>query len=569
MSCFKKAQKAGKLGKMGPKGGQIFEQYRETVLAPAIPPQMTPAMAEMAARLMARRSLLFFTRKTHPSYDAGWVHEDICKRLERFSQQVIEKKRPRLMLLMPPRHGKSELASIRFPAWHLGQAPEHEVINVGYNLDLPMRFSRRVRELFRDPIYTSIFPNSRLDPESQSIEAWNTTQGGGFTAAGVGGGITGKGAHILIVDDPLKNIEEADNPVTREGLWEWYLSTAYTRLAPGGGVLLIETWWNDDDLAGRLQAAAKNDVMADQFEIVKYPALAEAYEFREPSTLEIQRIPPPPPGKPDEEAKEPELPGWELIRRPGEVLHANRYDLDQMLRIKATMSTRLWSALYQQNPVPDEGVYFRKEYLRFAVSMPHPAGMYVYTAWDFAIGEKVMNDWNVGATMMQDHTDTLYVPELVRFKGDSYAIVEEILNCAERWVGQPQTSYLMGFEDGQIWRAIKPLLEKRMQERKLFVPYEVLKPFTDKIARARPLQGRMQQGRVILPENAAWRHDAVQELLRFPAGVHDDIVDAMAWAVHLAMGHSPPTERKRGDELGSWMDQLLMQEHFDGSHMSA
>ena len=221
----------------------------------ASPKPNSAAAKLLADRVLARRRLLHFTKLTHPRYSAGWVHDDISRRLERFSREVAEGKSPRLMLLMPPRHGKSELASIRFPAWHLGQYPHHELINVGYNLDLPMGFSRKVREVFRDPQYQAIFPDAQLDPDSQSVEKWNTTKGGGFTAAGRGGGITGKGSHILTIDDPLKDQEEADSALVREKLWDWYQSTAYTRLAPGGGVLAIQTWWNDDDLAGRLQQA--------------------------------------------------------------------------------------------------------------------------------------------------------------------------------------------------------------------------------------------------------------------------------------------------------------------------
>lgn len=240
-----------------------------------------------------------------------------------------------------------------------------------------------------------------------------------------------------------------------------------------------------------------------------------------------------------------------------------------MTRIKATQTPRLWSALYQQNPVPDEGMYFRKEYFRYMPLMPQPAYHYIYTAWDFAIGEKSMNDWTVGATVMQDHQDMLYVPEIVRFRGDSFVIVEAILDCAERWMSQPMVSYTIGFEDGQIWRAIKPLLEKRMRERLIYPSYEVLKPFTDKIARARPLQGRLQQGRVYFPEQASWRNDVEQELLRFPAGVHDDIVDALAWAVRTAMEHSPPPQRKVGNEPASWMDKLNDLSLGDVGHMAA
>ena len=159
--------------------------------APNPPKPPTKAEQVLARRILARRRLLKFTELTHPSYSAGWVHDDICRRLEKFSADVAAGKSPRLMLLMPPRMGKSELASIRFPAWHLGRYPNHEIINVGYNLDLPMVFSRKVRDLLREPEYQALFPDCQLNPESQATEKWVTTAGGGFLAAGVGGGITG------------------------------------------------------------------------------------------------------------------------------------------------------------------------------------------------------------------------------------------------------------------------------------------------------------------------------------------------------------------------------------------
>lgn len=145
---------------------------------------------ELAKRVLARRSLIQFTKRFYPQYTPGWVHHDIARRLEQFMRDIEEKKSPRLMLLVPPRHGKSELVSIRFPAFVLGHHPEWEVINCGYNLDLPMKFSRKVREIVRDPGYNPLFFKTQMDPDSQSAEAWNTTMGGGFTAAGVGGGIT-------------------------------------------------------------------------------------------------------------------------------------------------------------------------------------------------------------------------------------------------------------------------------------------------------------------------------------------------------------------------------------------
>lgn len=541
----------------------------------ASPKPNSAAAKLLADRILARRRLLHFTKLTHPRYSAGWVHDDICRRLERFSREVAEGKSPRLMLLMPPRQGKSELASIRFPAWHLGQYPHHELINVGYNLDLPMGFSRKVREVFRDPQYQAIFPDAVLDPDSQSVEKWNTTKGGGFTAAGRGGGITGKGAHILIIDDPIKDQEEADSALVREKLWDWYQSTAYTRLAPGGGVLVIQTWWSDDDLAGRLQQAmaligkegAPEGI--DDFEIIRYPALSTHYEYRD----DVDPSNPGPIIRTDEpiDVANPPL-GYSkhltLLRPKDFCLHEDRYPTEALKRIRANLQPRIWSALYQQNPVPDEGMYFRKEYFRYQRQLPSPAGLRIYTAWDFAIGEKQQNDWTVGATILQDEMDQLYVLEIFRMKGDSFQIVEAMLDVATRWGSMPGTGYLIGAEDGQIWRAIEPLFKKRMVERRQYIPYEVLRPMTDKMARARPLQGRMQQGRVIFPEEAAWRAQAEQELLRFPAGVHDDVVDALAWAVQLCMGKEPP-QAYVPPPLKSWRDRLSESFAGSGSHMSA
>jgi len=537
----------------------------------AKPPSTSPAVQKLLAqRVLARRRLLQFTKMTHPAYSAGWVHDDICRRLERFSREVAERKSPRLMLLMPPRHGKSELASIRFPAWHLGEHPEHEIINVGYNLDLPMKFSRKVREVMRDASYSAIFPDAKLDPDSQSAEAWNTTAGGGFTAAGVGGGITGKGAHILIVDDPIKNQEEADSVSTRDKLWDWYQSTAYTRLAPGGGVLIIETWWNDDDLAGRLQEMMRKsdpDNPADQFEIIRYPALSTEWEYRDEAQPHQPIIRTPV----EIDVANPPL-GFSTqltpLRPIDFCLHEDRYPTDALKRIRANMQPRIWSALYQQNPVPDEGMYFKKEFFRYEPESPQGYGLRIFTAWDFAIGEKQQNDWTVGATILQDEHDTLHVLEIFRMKGDSFLIIEAMLDVAQRWGQIPGTGYLIGAEDGQIWRAMEPMLKKRMLERRQYPPYEILRPLTDKMARARPLQGRMQQGRVIFPENASWLPQAEQELLRFPAGAHDDVVDALAWAVHLCLGKEPPRV-ETPPELKSWRDKLNSLDRSSGTHLSA
>ena len=516
--------------------------------APVVPTAQPPAspssplLRELAARVLSQRSLIAFTKRINARYDAGWVHKDIARRLERFSDDVAKGLSPRLMLLMPPRHGKSELASRMFPAWHLGRHPDHEIIACSYNVSLAMAFSRKVKETIGDPAYETVF-QTRLNPNHQSSEEWGVDKNiGGYVAAGVGGGITGKGCHVLLIDDPIKNAEEADSPDVREKLWDWYGSTAYTRLAPGGGVLVIQTWWHDDDLAGRLQLAMTKDEESDQFEVVKYPAIAEFDEWNDPVTDEIVRT------GPEDEVP----PGVTPLRRKGEALHPERYDAIKLQRIKKTIPNRFWSALYQQNPVPDDGAYFLKEHFRRG-PIPKLERANVYIAWDFAISEKKQNDYTVGTVGLQDDDDVLHVAEVVRFKsGDAFFIVESILNLTSRWYSP---NLVLGFEDGQIFRAIEQLLRKRMRERKVYPSIQVLKPITDKMARARPLQGRMQQGMVSFNSDGEW-YDAVrQEMLRFPAGVHDDCVDSCAWMTSLSIGREPPRKPTEKKEK-SWKDKL-------------
>jgi len=298
---------------------------------------------ELARRELARRSLLYFTKQFHRNYIDGWVHRDICRRLEKFVRDVAAGKSPRLMLFMPPRHGKSELASKSLPAWALGHHPHFEIIASSYAVSLPLGFSRKVRGLLRDAEYQQIFPNARVDNDNQSAEGWMTTKEGGYVPAGVGGGITGKGAHMLLIDDPVKDDEEADSATQRDKVWDWYGSTAKTRLAPGGGVLVIQTRWHDDDLAGRMllqmkeQIAEANELMSDakdrlaradsveerkeieqeiaqleqewedidHWEVVSYPAIAEQDEYLTP----------------DGKITGFEEPKAKLLRKKGEALH--------------------------------------------------------------------------------------------------------------------------------------------------------------------------------------------------------------------------------------------------------
>jgi predicted phage terminase large subunit-like protein len=523
---------------------------------------------ELALRTLARRRLIHYVQRFNANYLAGWVHKDIARRLERFVEQVKEGKSPRLLLLVPPRHGKSKLASEELVSWVFGHFPDWEVISTSYNVGLPLAFSRRIRDRMRDPNYHVLFPETKLHEDSQAIEEWSTTVGGGYRAAGVGGGITGKGAKILIVDDPVKNWEEADSPVIRDNTWDWYLSTARSRLAPGGGVLGIQTWWNDDDWAGRIQQAMKTG--GEQFEIIKYPAINEGYdEYLASDEVQILEV-----------ASGMEPPeGAVLLRKEGTALHPERYSLKELLMMKSNYAAlgqkRMWSALYQQNPIPEEGIQFTRDMFIYAEDTPTDpkvTGMNVYCAWDFAITEKQHSDWTVGYCIAQDWNGVLWELDVVRFRSeDNKVIADAIIDMYSKW-----GVTVCGVENGQIWKGIKSTVMSRAQELlKGGFNFEELNTLTDKKVRAAPLRGQMQLRRLRFKKDAPWREVVDTELLRFPGGKHDDVVDALAWAVRTALNHAVPSNpmemaKRRQGQPQSWKERLkLIGLTNSGSHMSA
>lgn len=388
--------------------------------------------------------------------------------------------------------------------------------------------------------------------------------------------------NCLVIDDPIKNAEEANSADLREKIWEWYTSTAYTRLAPGGGVLVVQTQWHDDDLAGKLQNAMKADDEADSFEVVKYPAIAETDEWLDPTTDEIVRVEhtEAPATLADEEdegcaaavrlravarAEAQGLPTAHMryLRAKGEALHPARYGLGRLHQIRKTLPTQWWSALYQQNPVPDEGVYFTKDMFR---SGPPPslADCYVSVAFDFAISEKQQNDYTVGTVTLLDSDDMLHFVDRVRFKSaDADFIVKSIVNLCKKW---HNPSIQLGVEDGQIYRAISAPLKREMARQRVYPSLQLLKPITDKQARARTLQGRMQQGMVSFSDKAEWYDQMRTEMLRFPSGVHDDQVDSAAWNAIMVAGRQPP-RKQLARPMKSWKDRLVGA--GDGTHMAA
>jgi predicted phage terminase large subunit-like protein len=225
----------------------------------------------------------------------------------------------------------------------------------------------------------------------------------------------------------------------------------------------------------------------------------------------------------------------------------------------------MWASLYQQNPAPDDGSFFTKPMFRYYTSRPRVHEMNVYQAWDFAITERQQSDYTVGVTMAQDENDNLYVLDVYRTKlGDGEELMRVVVEYAMKW--KPT---LLGLEDGQIFKALESTFKKVCTEKGYYPSYETLKPLTDKMVRAQPLRGRMQAGKVQFPENAPYMQDVRNELLRFPAGKHDDVVDSLSWCVRLMVSKSAPRVRVT-PEKKSWKDKLggIMRGQGDTTHMA-
>lgn len=425
----------------------------------------------------AAESLIAFTEYTLPDYAPASHHRLIAGKLEAVERGEID----RLMIFMPPRHGKSELASRRFPAWALGRDPKRNVIAASYNSDLATDFGREVRNIVASPEYRAVF-DTTLAQDSRAANRWNTNKAGTYVAAGVGTAVTGRGAHILLIDDPLKDREEADSELRRQRIWDWYTSTAYTRLAPGGAVVLIQTRWHEDDLAGRLLEA--QDRGGDQWEVLSLPAL---------------------------DGEEPLWPEW--------------YDKDALERIRAAIGPRDWSALYQQAPAPDEGTYFKREWLRYWSKLPDD--LYLYGASDYAVTDGG-GDYTVHLVAGIDGSGDVYLVDLWRNQTTPDQWIEALLDLMARH--EPLT---WAEEQGQIIKSVGPFLERRMAERNVYCAREAFASAADKPTRARAFQARMASGKVYLPENAPWLADFVSELLTFPAGKNDDQVDAASLMFRL------------------------------------
>lgn len=426
-----------------------------------------PTLQEIRAE-RARRSLGAFTSYTEPNYEEAEHQLLLDKALERVEAGLDD----RLMVFMPPRHGKSEKTSKRFPAWYLGRNPRRLVLAASYNSDLATDFGREVRNIMAGPEYGDVFPKVHLRQDSRAADRMNTGQGGAYFACGVGTATTGRGAHLGLIDDPFKDREEADSEIQREKVWRWYRSTFYTRLMPGGAIVLVQTRWHEDDLAGRLLELQGRKEDGGEWTVLDLPALKD-----------------------------------------GKALWPEWYDVPALERIKATIGPREWSALYQQRPQPDEGTFFQRDWLTSWDRKPDSLSLYGTS--DYAVTEGD-GDYTVHQIWGVDPDGTLYRLDKWRGQTSSDQWIDSKLDLIKKhkplaWFG----------EAGVIQKAIEPMLKRRMQERKVYCRLEWLPSIHDKPTRARGFQARAAMGKVRFEPGAD-----VSEYLAFPAGKHDDEVDA-------------------------------------------
>lgn len=427
------------------------------------------------SRRQGRVSLARYSERL--GYQLAAHHRLILSELEALERGDID----RLALFLPPGSAKSTYGSVLFPQWLLGRNPHLSIIGVSHTAELAERFGRRVRNAIASPEYSAVFPSTALSPDSQAAGRWDTTAGGEYFAAGVGGPITGRRADFGLIDDPVRSREDADSERIRETTWQWYLNDFLTRLKPGARQLLIMTRWHEDDLGGRILERER-----DKWRVVSLPMLAGVDD--------------------------------PLGRKPGEPLWPEWYTAEMIERAQA--DERSWNALYQQNPVPDSGTYFKREWIGEYIKAP--SLIHWYGGSDYAVTDNG-GDFTEHGVVGVDHNGTMYVQDWWRGQTTPDVWVDAWLDM----VREHKTMCWFG-ESGVIRKAVEPSMVRRMDERKTYARIEWLPSIADKPTRARGLQALASRGKVLIRRDMPHRAELIGQLLRFPAGKHDDGVDALS-----------------------------------------
>lgn len=446
--------------------------------------EISSRLIEAAHKERARREFRYFIQKVKPGYFFNWHHDVLIDALQSLADRQIN----RLIVQMPPRHGKSELVSRLFPAWILGRNPDEQIILSSYSLDLASAMNRDCQRIIQTPEYSTMFPNTKLsDGTGEAIKTQKrfdiVGHKGYYVSAGVGGGITGVGATVAIVDDPVKNAAEADSTTYRAAAWEWYTTTFRTRFEPDCVEVICQTRWHEDDLTGRILAGVESDHGT---VVISFPAICE---------------------KPEQ------------YRRIGEPLWESKFNAEKLEVIKEAVRARAWNALYQQRPAPEEGSVIKTSWFQTYKKIDLPDGP-VNFYFDTSYTDKEANDPVAGIAYIKRGADFY------------------ILHCSDKWVDfTSQIAWISSFVSahGYTSRSIiriepkatgKSVVEVIRKNTGLNVK-EADPPRESKIARANAVSPIIDAGRVYVPENAPWKDAFFAQIAAFPNSAHDDMVDCL------------------------------------------
>lgn len=466
---------------------------------------MLALMDELEARkrnLLARNEFLAFIAAVDPTYKFG-VH---LKRLGALLTEVELGQKDRIAVSMAPRFGKSQMISIYYPAWYLGKHPDHKMIVASHTVDLAVDMARKVRNLMQTDLYKTIFPGVRIAADAKAAGKWNTTMGGEVYATGVGGALAGRGAHLIVVDDPISEQDiKSGNTTSLDGVYEWFRAGLRTRLMPSGKICILHTRWHQRDLIGRLIKDGTLNEDGDQYEIFEFPAIIET---------------PNPLAQPDNPAFDSEAP---LIIQKS--LWPEQWSLASLLRTKASMPAWQWNAQYQQNPTAQESAIIKADNIMWWPHEDPPLVDFIVQAYDTALTTNTRSDYSScqtwGVWKSEDGQDNVILLNRVKGKWEFPELKKMALEQAETW--QPDSVIVEAKASGQ------PLIDE-MRRSGIFVQDYSPGKGQDKIARVNAVSDMFMNKQVWFPETG-WATEVVDEILAFPAGEHDDDVDTMTLAL--------------------------------------
>lgn len=440
----------------------------------------------------------------------AWTLYSYLQRVADTIRNAINRGSGLIVVNLPPRHGKSEFISYHLPLWFLDLYPERRVILATHTASLSRKFGRRVRNslLGDEPTITEVAE------DSQAAEEWETKQGGGMVSAGVGGSITGKGGHLLIVDDPVKNWEEADSEVFQARNIEWFQTTLWTRREPKAVVVLLMTRWHRRDLTGFVLDLDKQGTLKTRVEHLRFPAVAEG--------------------------------GDPLGRQPGEALCPERYDAEALKEIRAIEGSRHFAGLYQQSPVDEASALFSKQWFRYFDA--RPASYRSLITIDQAFSEKKGADYTVLSHTLYDDAGNLYVVEYVRKRVSINGFIELLFQMIERAIGLQAVVLEIEVNETPDNSAMVRVVQGEMTKRDKYFTLKPVRPTKEKRLRATKLIHMAGQGRLFHRANMTELED---ELLAFPTGDHDDIVDTLSLA---ALEVPAPVARREAGEKMHYAD---------------